>query len=76
MNPILSLASRFARPRRPAASRGLPRHSHAPEWIAALYIALVLASPWVVLAGPRVIPSLTLVTIAQAGAMHDAATAR
>jgi hypothetical protein len=56
---------RVMRSHRREGARGLPRTSRAAEWIAVLYIGLVLATPLLILEGPRVLPALELVTMSQ-----------
>ena len=41
------------------------RYSRAAEWIAALYIALVIATPVLIFEGPRVLPAFEQAAVSQ-----------
>jgi hypothetical protein len=47
---------------------------HADDFIAALYLALIVCTPWLVRAGPQVVPPAELATLAPPAALSPIAT--
>lgn len=50
---------------KPQKTSSTGRSSRAAEWIAVLYIGLVIATPLLIFEGPRVLPAFEQVSIAQ-----------
>jgi len=51
--------------RRPHERPSKARYARAAEWIAALYIALVIATPVLIFEGPRVLPGFEQAAMSQ-----------